>query len=193
MSVTKMTYGTAIGVLFMSMMVSGNTSSTVETNCLIDKSTSIVHSNTAEICKTYTPIVGMNYSLPGYNVYGKSSTGIENVVMNEEKINNLRKLDQIALLPNNWNENGANAFDKQLISKVRGIITALEIQPEIFPTACDSIQIEYDKEDGSYLEIEIFLEDPCEVFEINENGEESYFSITADVEAIAKVVNSFYG
>lgn len=58
----------------MSMMVSGNTSSTVETNCLIDKSTSIVHSNTAEICKTYTPIVGMNYSLPGYNVYGKSST-----------------------------------------------------------------------------------------------------------------------
>lgn len=31
-----------------------------------------------------------------------------------------------------------------------------------------------------------------EVFEINRDGEEKYFSIVANIEAIIKVVNSFY-
>ena len=31
---------------------------------------------------------------------------------------NLRKLEQISLLANNWDGNGAKAFDKQLVAKV---------------------------------------------------------------------------
>lgn len=42
------------------------------------------------------------------------------------------------------------------------------------------------------LEIEITSEDMWEVFEINKEGKESFFSISADIEAINKVVNSFY-
>lgn len=194
MPVIKRTCGTAIGgVLFVSMLISGNSISTVEANCLIDKSANVIHSDTAEICKTYTLQKGMNYSIPGYNVYEKNGFCIENVVMNEEKMNNLKKLDQIALLEDGWNGNKAKAFEKQLISKVRSIITALELQPEIFPTACDSVQLEYEKEDGSYLEIEINSDDMWEVFEINRDGDEEYSSIVADIEAIIKVVNSFYG
>lgn len=49
------------------------------------------------------------------------------------------------------------------------------------------------KENGAYLEIEINLEDTWEVFEVSSDGQEKYSSIEADVEAIAKVVNSFYG
>ena len=37
------------------------------------------------------------------------------------------------------------------------------------------------------------LEDTWEVFEVSSDGQEKYSSIEADVEAIAKVVNSFYG
>ena len=96
-------------------------------------------------------------------------------------------------LEDGWNGNTARAFEKQLISMVRRIITALDVQPELFPTACDSVQFEYEKENGAYLEIEINLEDTWEVFEVSSDGQEKYSSIEADVEAIAKVVNSFYG
>lgn len=194
MQVIKRTCGTAVGgALFVSMLISGNNISTVEANCLIDKSANVVYSDTAELCRTYTLKKGMNYSIQGYNVYEENGFCIENVVMNEEKVKNLKKLDQIALLEDGWNGSNAKAFEKQLISKARGIITALELQPEIFPTACGSVQIEYEKEDGSYLEIEINSDDIWEVFEINKDGEEKYFSIVADIEAINKVVNSFYG
>lgn len=113
--------------------------------------------------------------------------------MNEEKIYNLRKLDQIARLEAGWNGNKAKAFEEQLISKVRRIITGLELQPELFPTACNSLQFEYEKEDGSYLEIEINSKNTWEVFQINSDGKETYFSIADNIEAIIKVVNSFYG
>ena len=162
------TRGTAIGgALFVSLLISGNSVSTVEANCLTDKYTEIIRSDTAEICQTYTIKKGMNY--------------------------NLKKLDQIAYLEDGWNGNTARAFEKQLISMVRRIITALDVQPELFPTACDSVQFEYEKENGAYLEIEINLEDTWEVFEVSSDGQEKYSSIEADVEAIAKVVNSFYG
>lgn len=108
-------------------------------------------------------------------------------------MNNLRKLEQISHLENGWNGNKARAFEKDLISKVRGIITALEIQPEIFPTACDSIQFEYEKTDGAYLEIQINSSDKWEVFEVDRDGKEKNFSILSDIEAIVEAVSSIYG
>ena len=49
------THGTAIGgALFVSLLISGNSVSTVEANCLTDKYTEIIRSDTAEICQTYT-------------------------------------------------------------------------------------------------------------------------------------------
>lgn len=181
------------GVLFFSMLASGNGISTVNTNCLQTIDMNVIQSNSAEICKTYTLQNGISYSLSGYNVDESLCSGIDNVIIDEEKMYNLKKLDQIAMLKDGWNGNKANAFDTELISKVRSVLTSLKIQPEVFPTACDSIQIEYEKEDGSYLEIELRLADKWEVFEISSKGEETYTSISADSETINKVVNSFYG
>lgn len=104
---------------------------------------------------------------------------------------NLRKLEQISLLADNWDGNGAKAFDKQLVAKVKDLIGALGVQPEIFPLSYGSIQMEYTKEDGSYLEFEINLNDTWDVFKVNENGEESAFSVAANAEEINKVVKSF--
>ena len=187
MPMINRTCGTAIeGARFITLLISGNNVSTVEAN-----SPCIICSDKVEICK-YTSQKGIYYPLSGYNMDKTVGIGTENIVMSEEKIYNLKKLDRIAQLEDGWNGNTAKVFEGQFISKVRRIITALEVQPELFPTACDSVQIEYEKEDGSYLEIEITSEDMWEVFEINKEGKECFFSISADIEAINKVVNSFY-
>ncbi len=115
------------------------------------------------------------------------------MIINEEKIYNLKKLDQIEALEDNWNGNGAKAFNKQLLKKTRKIITLLEKQPEVFPTGCDSIQIEYEKNDGSYLEIELSLAKQWNVFKIDSTGKEYTFSITSNIEPLIKVVDEFYG
>lgn len=54
----------------------------------------------------------MNYSLPGYYMYKAKDLSVENVVMNEEKIFNLKKLDQIAYLEDGWNGTRQRAFEK---------------------------------------------------------------------------------
>lgn len=112
-------------------------------------------------------------------------------VLNHAQQENLRKLEQISLLADNWDGNGAKAFDKRLVAKVKDLIGALGVQPEIFPLSYGSIQMEYTKEDGSYLEFEINLNDTWDAFEVNENGEESAFSVAADAEAVNKVAKDF--
>ena len=141
----------------------------------------------------YTFSQGMSCTLPAYNMDKNVHEGPDRVVINSEKMLSLKKLSQIASLEDGWNGGNAKAFDGELISKVREIITSLEIQPEIFPTACDLIQAEYEKADGSYLEIAMDLEDVWRVFEVNKAGEEAYSSVAATAEAISKVVSSFYG
>lgn len=75
------------------------------------------------------------------------------------------KLNEIAKLENNWNNNGANSISAKLIEKCREIVMQLAAEPFICPTACGSIQFEYEKENGDYLEFEIY-EDRIEVFYI---------------------------
>ena len=61
-------------------------------------------------------------------------------------------LSEIEKLKDNWNDNGASAFSSKLIEKCRGIVMQLASEPFICPTACGSIQFEYEKENGDYLE-----------------------------------------
>ncbi len=111
----------------------------------------------------------------------------------EGKMYNLKKLEEIASFQDNWNGNGAKAFSNQLISEAKKLIISLEIHPEIFPTACETIQLEYDKEDGTHLEIEIKEDKSAEVFWVKQTGEEELKKIQANVEEIDKVVREFYG
>ena len=187
------TYGTTIGgALVITLLVSGSSLTTVNDNGL-QTNTKVIRSDLADMTKTYTLQKGMNYSLPGYTVGENVYSDAGNIVMDKEKMYNLKKLDQILRLEDGWNGNKAKAFKPQLVTRVRRIVTALKFQPELFPTACDSLQLEYEKEDGSYLEIEATLADTWEVFEIDNNGKEKYFSIPAEIETIIKVVSSFYG
>ncbi len=64
---------------------------------------------------------------------------------------NLMKLDSFKELENDWNGYGAEPFNEEHIEKVKFLVSLLKIQPEIYPTARNSIQLEYGE-----LEYEIF-------------------------------------
>ena len=114
-------------------------------------------------------------------------------LQDEQRESNLKKLDEIASLEDNWNDNGANAFDPRLIDKVREIIEQSNIQPDVFPTACNSIQLEYSKKSGMYLEFEVTLDDTkYEAYRIDSLGKEKLFLLPSKIEDINKTVNEFY-
>lgn len=144
---------------------------------------------------------GINSSVTGYNE--KQEKQLEAVyVMTYNNINLMTKnyvtanaaLDDILGLKDNWNDNGAKSFSRQLVEKCRLIVNDLVFEPFICPTACGSIQLEYEKEDGDYLEFEIF-DDRVEVYsDTKENGEQEYnlCGPTAS-DKMRQLVVDFYG
>ncbi|MCM1166019.1 MAG: hypothetical protein NC299_09250 [Lachnospiraceae bacterium] len=105
-------------------------------------------------------------------------------------INALKKLAAISNLKDNWNDNGAKRFENILLVKCFTILSTLEkFPPEIFPVADGSIQFEFEKEDGSYLEFDIFENEASE-FVVYSGGKEVEKTIACD--KIAKEVKFFY-
>lgn len=97
----------------------------------------------------------------------------------------LNLLNQIEQLPENWNENGAKHFSSILIEKCKNYLFLLEKEPFVSPTACGTIQFEYDKENGDYLEFEISETKVLGYICTMQNGEHS-FEIK-DEDAIDKI------
>ena len=109
----------------------------------------------------------------------------------KDKIINLKWLSEIEKLPDYWNNNGAEKIAKNIIKNVRKLLMRLEHQPEIFPTACDAIQLEWENENKEYLEMEI-LEDSINVFQIDSEGGEEQKTIAIDHSAVEQIVRGFY-
>ena len=86
---------------------------------------------------------GNDYSAINYVDSAKTqdSYSIQQVILN-----NLNKLTQFAKYEKNWNGYDADPFSPDLISIMMDLILRLRIQPQIFPVADNSIQIEYDGE-----------------------------------------------
>ena len=76
----------------------------------------------------------------------------------------IKRLDEIAALQANWNGNGASAFSKAIIDMAQELVSSLSVQPIILPTGQESIQMEYEKENGDYLEFELFESGRLKVF-----------------------------
>ncbi|APO46803.1 hypothetical protein BS614_24005 [Paenibacillus xylanexedens] len=90
----------------------------------------------------------------------------------KQRTRNLVTIQEIKKLDDNWNDNGAEKFEEELISTVISIVTFLDFQPYIFPTARKSIQLEYEKSNGDYLEMEIY-KDKIGIYMELENGDET--------------------
>lgn len=111
----------------------------------------------------------------------------------KELYNNLKKLKEISDLKDNWNDNNAKKFSPELIFVVKNILENIVEQPEIFPTANNSIQMEYELIDNSYLEFEIF-EDKIICLEVPQRNYSKYKEqiIPNNIKIINNIVNNFF-
>ena len=107
------------------------------------------------------------------------------------KDKNLAKLERISLLGDNWNGYGAAPLPDSTIFSAKNLIRNLFFQPEIFPTPDGTIQIEYEKDNGDYLEFQFDGQGTCEVFKSTGDNEE-YFTSQDSSEAINALVEAFY-
>lgn len=72
------------------------------------------------------------------------------------KEESLNKLNSIAEYKQDWNGYRASPIDKDIIKKCRTIINEVIVTPEVFPTANNSIHLEY--ESSAYIELDVFLD-----------------------------------
>lgn len=112
-------------------------------------------------------------------------------IMSAERSDSLLRILEIEKLEDNWNGNGATSFSGHLLSAAKNLVMTLSVQPAIFPTARDSIQFEYEKDTGDYLEIELFENDRVKVFSYQDNVASTIDNIAFS--EVNKVVNEFYG
>ena len=143
----------------------------------------------------YNRLKGQN-RLTAYSeriIAGSSDKTYKSTAKDSVKADNLAKLKLIQGLKAGWNGNDAPAFTDSVIKIVRSIIEKIDIQPEVFPTALGSIQLEYDNSRRDHMEIEINDSDMAEIFIVKYSGEEYFESIPATSAAINKKVGEFYG
>lgn len=75
--------------------------------------------------------------------------------MNKEQL--FEKLNMIKDLEPGWNGNGAGPISPKAIENTKRILNFFSTEPEVFPTACGTIQLELDDptEKGTSLVIEV--------------------------------------
>ena len=75
--------------------------------------------------------------------------------MEKERLKLINKIESFKNFKDNWNGYGALPLPENVINKAIRLVNELYPIPEVFPTACDSIQIEWEI-NGVYVELEIF-------------------------------------
>lgn len=117
----------------------------------------------------------------------------EQILLKTEKLllkENTKILSEIGRYEENWNGYGAERIDQRIIFKALDVITSLELkyQPDIFPTARGSIQLEYELSETHYFEIEISLDKYIIYQRINENTMTQHIS---DDAILFKLIDEF--
>lgn len=105
----------------------------------------------------------------------------------------MRSIEILKDLEYNWNGYGAEPMPEKLIAHTENLLQNLSELPEVFPTANKSIQIEYEKTNGEYLEFEMFEDDRVHMFRINSDGTEYNEEFQFDLQKIDRYVREFYG
>lgn len=124
-----------------------------------------------------------------YSSFNIKYGSIINYSLSMKTMDNLKKLNRIAGLKDDWNLHGAFSFSELLVELCRNMLLKLNRQPDIFPTANDSIQFEFKNKDD-YLEIEIFDDLSHIEYYMKKGGKEIEKSTV--VQDVIKVVNQFY-
>ena len=163
-------------------------------------------SNRGNINNTYVRISTDNQKNNGWTMQSVTQT-IESVVvhicksgsgtpvMNSKLNTSLQKLKDIENLTADWDGYGTEPFSKSLINKCQDIVRTLSVQPSIYPTGRRSIQMQYELNDRSYLEFEVFEnETMCLKVPQRKYSEATEFQLYGSEKTkIKEIVDDFYG
>lgn len=123
-----------------------------------------------------------------YQISYNSSYVANTINFSQELQKNIELINSYKKLDNNWNGYGAQKISESVIDSALSILYFLNRQPDVFPTGRNSIQFEYEKDNGDYLEFEIF-ENYVTAFQIISSEESEYNINTSE---IRKMVVDFY-
>ena len=114
-------------------------------------------------------------------------------VFGDKKADNFDRLKEISGYAKDWNGYGADPIPSIVIDEARHIISSLNDQPDIFPTADRSLQLEYSLLDDSYLEIDIFEDKivAMQVYGTDYDNAQFWDLSYGDVEQIQLIVSDF--
>ncbi len=122
--------------------------------------------------------------------YNFHATSKNQEIFNMSLSRNIKKLEKIAKLEDNWNDNGAKRFPKEHLDTVTEILKKLPVQPSVFPTALESVQLEYEEKD-KYLEFNIYENNQLDIY--YESSKDSYEkSVPLDSKIMIQEINKFY-
>lgn len=146
---------------------------------------------TNSINDNFTGYTGDNYK-EAETVYSMTYAEINQLAKNYVKAN--KAIKDISELQADWNGNGARPFSAALIEKCHEILNQLAAEPFVCPTACGAVQFEYEKENGEYLEFEIY-NDRIEAYSVSEKGTETEKCLSGinEIEQMKQMVVDFYG
>ena len=101
-------------------------------------------------------------------------------------------IQEISSLKKNWNQYGAEPLSEKVLSLADRIVSILPHEPFIAPTACNTIQFEWEFPDKDYLEFEIGDSDFVKIFRMFPNGTIDSFSVPVeDTDLLCRVLLDF--
>lgn len=141
-------------------------------------------------CKIVRPLStdGLSDSKVVYNVNSLLKGRVDMKSQGE----NIMMLNSFLDLKPDWDFNGAPSIPIELVMRVRSLIYGLTIQPEIYPTPRESIQLEYRSPDKSYLEIELFNSGSARAMCKPHNEDAFVEDVPFTAAGINKVVENLY-
>ena len=147
-----------------------------------------VHQSTTEYIplRIIYPIVE---SLESYIVAQTSSSVVQLDIMEMHRIgeDNYLRIQEISRFKNGWDGYKARPIPLSVINRTKALLISLPRGAKVVPTSRSTVQIEYHKEGGNYLEIEVFPRS-YEIFSIKGDDE---FEGNVGKREIKKCVEAF--
>uniref|UniRef100_UPI0040577811 hypothetical protein n=1 Tax=Acetatifactor sp. TaxID=1872090 RepID=UPI0040577811 len=114
--------------------------------------------------------------------------------MNSAQLENLDRINDIRKLEDNWNGYDSKAINDTVIAMAEEVIRSISYQPKLYPTGRDSIQMQYELNDRSYLEFEIFADKiVCMKVPQRVYSKAAFITIEGlDIALISKILKEFY-